>query len=96
MPCFERHCQESQQLFGDSFEAVHCWLDEFAGKPPYGFRHRRVRHHEAGIRQAMELFGPEAGPVARQHIIADLKQEGWAEKVHFPQDEQDYVRMGLF
>ena len=55
-----------------------------------------MRHHEAGIQQAMKLFGPAAGPPARQHIIEDLKQEGWTEKDHFPQHEQDYVRMGLF
>ena len=46
--------------------------------------------------EAMELFGPEAGPVARQHIIADLKRDGWTEKDHFPQDEHDYLRMGLY
>jgi hypothetical protein len=44
----------------------------------------------------MALFGEAAGPVARQHIITDLKEEGWTEADHFPTDEQDDVKMGLF
>ena len=44
----------------------------------------------------VELFGEEAGKVARQHIISDLKEEGWTENDPFPRDERDYVDMGLF
>lgn len=94
---FEEHCEESKRLFGKRYEQVHRWLDEFMGAPGLGARHRRIRHHEAGIREAIELFGEDAGKVARQHIISDLKQEGWVENVHrLPRDEQDYVKMGLF
>jgi hypothetical protein len=96
MASFTDHCSESARLFGAPFEEVHRWLDEFAGTPRYGMRHRRVRHHEAGIREAICLFGTEAGPVARQHIISDLKEEGWREYDPFPADEKHYVRMGLF
>jgi hypothetical protein len=32
----------------------------------------------------------------RHHIISDLKMEGWKDTDHFPKDEADYVRMGLF
>jgi hypothetical protein len=42
------------------------------------------------------LFGELAGEVARQHIISDLKEEGWTENDPFPQDERHYVAMGLF
>ena len=59
-------------------------------------RHRRVRHHEAGIREATALFGEVAGEVARQHIVADLKEENRKEDYPFPRDEQHYVPMGLF
>ena len=76
MSTFDQHCHESELRFGQGFEEVHRWLDEFAGRPPYGMRHRRVRHHEAGIREARALFGEIAGEAARQHIIADLKEEG--------------------
>jgi hypothetical protein len=96
MSAFEKHCEESVQLFGRPFEEVHRWLDEFAGAPGIGMKHRRKRHHGAGIRQVIKLFGEIAGPVARQHIISDLKEEGWTERDHFPRDEADYVRMGLF
>ncbi len=93
---FEKHCEESIRQFGKPFEEVHQWLDEFAGSKEYGYRHRRKRHHEAGIQQVIEMFGNEAGEAARQHIVSDLKEEGWTENDHFPRDEVDYVKMGLF
>ena len=96
MSSLEEHCQESLRLFGQPFGAVHRWLDEDMGAPGIGMKHRRKRHHEAGIRQAINLFGEPAGRAARQHIISDLKMEGWTERDHFPRDEADYVRMGLF
>ncbi len=96
MPSLEYHCQESIRLFGQPYEAVHRWLDEFAGSEKYGFRHRKVRHHEAGIAEACRLFGPEAGKAAKQHVISDLKTEGWKEGDPFPKNEEDYVRIGLF
>ena len=96
MACFEQHCEESIKLFGKAYEAVHLWLDEFAGSEEYGMRHRRVRHHEKGIREAILLFGEEGGKAARLHIITDLKQEGWTENDRFPKDEADYVKTGLF
>lgn len=96
MPSFEQHCRESEELFGAPFEEVHRWLDEFAGQPPYGMRHRRLRHHEAGIREAAALFGKEAEPVARQHIVSDLKKEGWTEDDPFPRNAEHYKRIGLW
>ena len=96
MSTFEAHCDESIIRFGEGFEEVHRWLDEFQGTPKYRMRHRRVRHHEAGIREVKALFGELAGEVARQHIISDLKEEGWTENDPFPRDEQHYVAMGLF
>lgn len=96
MSRFEDHCHESFLLFGTPFEELHRWLDEFAGTPEYGMRHRRVRHHAAGIREAVRIFGTDASKAARQHIVSYLKEEGWKETDHFPQDEEDYVRMGRF
>jgi hypothetical protein len=93
---FEEHCKESEALFGAPFDYVHRWLDAFAFTPEYGLRHRRVRHHEAGIQEAIRIFGKAAGPVARQHIISDLKLDGWTESDPFPKDEAHYVKMGLF
>jgi len=59
-------------------------------------RHRKKRDHEAGIRQCIEIFGEKAGEVARQHIVLDLKEEGWTEKDLFPQNEENYLKIGLF
>lgn len=82
---FEEHCIESIELFGKPYKEVHQWLDEFTGKPGIGMKHRKFRHHEEGIKQAVKLFGEEAGKVARRHIMSDLAQEGWDETIHpFP------------
>jgi hypothetical protein len=81
---FENHCKESINLFGQPYEEVHLWLDEFQGTPEYRMRHRKKRHYEDGIKQVIELFGETAGKVAKRHIISDLKEERWMEKDHFP------------
>lgn len=93
---FDKHCDESLRLFGKPYAEVHRWLDEFAGSKEYGYKHRRKRHHLAGIKEAISIFGAEVEAPARQHIVSDLKEEGWNTTDHFPIDEQDYVAMGLF
>lgn len=85
---------ESEKTFGKKYEGVHRWLDEYFAE--LGPRHRRKRHHQKGIDQVAELFGEEAAKAARQHIISDLKQEGWEEDDPFPRNEQEYVKIGLF
>lgn len=73
------------------------WLDEFAGTPEYGFRHRKKRHHEEGISEVIRLFGEKAGRAARRHILTDIEEEGWTAGTHpFPQNEKHYVEMGLY
>ena len=96
MSTFKEHCEQAIIQLGKPYEEVHNWLDEFAGKPGYGMRHRRVRHHLEGIKRVRELFGEVAGIVARQHVIADLKEEGWNENDPLPANERDYVRIGFF
>lgn len=90
------HCKESVELFGKPYEYLHQWLDEFHGTERYRMRHRRVRHHNAGLKEAVGLFGEEVYAVARQHIVSDLKEEGWTEQDPFPRDEAHYLEMGLF
>jgi hypothetical protein len=96
MPLLELHCHDSFLLFGKEFEKVHRWLDAFAGTPEYGYRHRCKRHHLAGIAEVARLFGGQAALAARQHIIADLKEEGWTESDPFPRDEWHYKQIGLY
>ncbi len=83
-------------MFGSPFAEVHRWLDEFAGSPEHGMRHRRKRHHLAGIEEVAKRFGEDARAAARQHVITDLQEEGWTERDRFPVDERDYVKMGFF
>lgn len=92
----EDHEKESIKLFGKPYTKVHRWLDEFAGTKQYGMRHRKKRHHLEGLKEIEELFGKEYVEVARQHIVSDLKEEGWTESDPFPKNEEDYIKMGLF
>ena len=96
MPSNEEHCKESIRLFGKPYTEVHLWLDALAGSPECGMRHRMKRHHLAGIEQVRRIFGEGAVEPARQHIVSDLKMEGWTEKDPFPKDEEYYKKMGLF
>ena len=93
---FEEHCLDSEVIFGKKFEEVHKWLDEFAGKPNIGMKHRKFRHHLKGIEEVEKLFGLEASKAARRHIEQDMKEEGWTVKDHFPINENDYTKMGLY
>lgn len=94
---FEEHCDESVILFGERFEEVHKWLDEFAGKPGIGMQHRKFRHHKKGIEEVAKKWGADAAEAAEQHIISDLMQDQWMLGVHeLPKDMEDYVKMGLF
>jgi len=74
MPSFTQHCADTTAVLSKPFKEVHRWSDEFAGKPPYGMRHRKLRHHLAGIDQVRKLWVDQAASVMRLHIVADLKQ----------------------
>jgi hypothetical protein len=73
MPSFDERLLESLQRFGRGFPEVHKFLDEFAGKPGIGMRHRCLRHHLEGIEEVRRRFGYSAAEAAKQHIISDLK-----------------------
>ena len=49
-----------------------------------------------GVQQIIDRYGEAAGRAATQHIMIDLREEGWTENDRFPKDEADYVKMGLF
>lgn len=71
MTTFQQQFSEAAQTFSNSYAEVHPWLDEFAGKPPYGMRHCKKRRHLAGIEELRNLWGNEAAEAARQHIVTD-------------------------
>ncbi len=91
MPSLDEHCRITQRAFGDAYEHVHRWLNEFEGKAPYGMKNRRVRHHEQGIDAVRQLFGDTAAEVARMHIEMDLLEDGWNFGDPFPRCESDYA-----
>jgi hypothetical protein len=93
----EDHEKRSLDYFGAEYTEVHKWLDEFAGMPHCGMKHRKFRHHLAGIEEVRKMWGDEAAAVAKLHITDDFKWlEGWKDGDPFPKDEKHYVEMGLF
>ncbi len=70
---FEEHCRAAERTFGQRYENIHNWLDEFMVKypPPERFKHRKHRHHKEGIEEAKEIFGDIGALVAEQHIRLD-------------------------
>ncbi len=90
---FEEHCFDCQQHLGEPFPQVHKWLDEFFIK--LGPKHRRLRHHQAGVDEVHRKWGARAAEAARLHIKADLELEGWIDGLDpFPRNEDDYVAQG--
>lgn len=95
MPSFKEHCDQSERTFGLPYEEVHRWLDEFAGRHPYGMKHQHLRHHTQGIEEARRLFGNEGARAARQHIEAELAENGWAQGDPFPRSAEHFRALGL-
>jgi hypothetical protein len=95
MPSFKAHCEQAELTFGRPFEEVHLWLDEFAGKPPFGMKHRHLRHHLQGVEEVRRMWGDTAADAAKQHIEADLAMEGWTPRDQFPRSSEHYRALGL-
>jgi len=76
MASFEKRCRESIEQFGGSFEEVHKGVDEYAGSSEYRFRNRSKMHDEEGIQPVVELFGEEAGRVARMLFLISKRKGG--------------------
>lgn len=74
---FEEHCQRSLQLFGNRYEEVHKWLDEYATNYPHSemYKHRKYRHHKEGVEEARERFGELEAKAAEDHIRCDCEGE---------------------
>ena len=96
MACFEEHCRACQEELGEAFEQVHLWLDELAGRPGIGTRHRRYRHHLAGVEHVRKQWGDMAAQAAINHIRMDLSGEGWPIEKELPADGLEYVTAGLW
>ncbi len=99
----QEHCKHAKETFGEEFDYVHKWLDEFAnvkdknGKTKFNAYHRQHRHHLAGAEEVRAKWGDKAYEAAIQHIRDDLMSgECLRESEPLPKDEKDYVRKGFF
>lgn len=87
---FASHCRAAEETFGQRYEGVHRWLDEFASKYSRSekYKHRKFRHHKEGVEEARTVFGDIGALVAEQHIRLD--NEGWLpEKKYYELPEYD-------
>jgi hypothetical protein len=80
MASLEQHNADCKKFFGESFEEVNNWIDEYFAV--YGPSHRRFRHHREGVEEARALFGDRAATAAAVHILRDCR--------HIPRKE-DYI-----
>lgn len=58
---------------GGAGAEIHQYMDQFYFL--FGQDHRVVIHHELGLKLVAKVFGPEAIPIAEQHIRDDW--DGW-------------------
>ncbi len=72
----EEHVEICLQKFGDRYKEIHRFLDQYFCD--FGIWHRRIFHHQEGLKLIEEKFGPDARKAAEQHIIDDIG--------HVPQD----------
>lgn len=96
MTTFKDHCLYCLEHLGAEFRQVHLWLDEFCGQPPYGTRHRHLRHHLEGVEQVRAMWGHQAANAAELHIRQDLETEGFPESEGIPADSKQYLKTGLW
>ena len=78
------HAERSARTFGGEpgdYVDIHLWFDD-TKKYLADFRHRALRHHAAGVAEAVERFGPfrevtggkrvPVRQIAEQHVTEDV------------------------
>ena len=86
----EEHGKSCEAAFGNSFAAVHDFLDQYSKAFPR--QHRKVYHHRQGLSVIAERFGPEAVKAAERHIIED---EGFVpeDHTHYHTESEELIRI---
>ena len=86
----ESHGKSCEAAFGESFAAVHDFLDQYSKAFPR--QHRKVYHHRQGVAVIAERFGPEAVKAAERHIIED---EGFVPDDHtyYHTESEELIRI---
>ena len=69
MAALEEHMKDCVDQLGKDYKEVHLWLDEYFKR--IGARHRSIRHHLEGIKEAAEKFGVDGGKAAEIHVRKD-------------------------
>ena len=84
------HGKSCEAAFGDSFAAVHDFLDQYSKVFPR--QHRKVYHHRQGLTLIAERFGPDAVKAAERHITED---EGFVPDDHtyYHTDSEELIRI---
>lgn len=93
---FEDHIKRCVEVLGEGFPEVHKYLDYYFGRFPYFDKHRRKRHHKEGIAEVEKILGHEAAKAAYLHIFDDLMMDNWKPEDGIPENEEDYVKRGLW
>jgi len=84
------HARSCEDALGNSFAAVHDFLDQYSQAFPG--QHRKVYHHRQGLAIVAERFGPEAVKAAERHILED---EGLVPEDHtyYHTDSEELLRL---
>ncbi len=73
---------------GGAGTEIHRYLDQYY--PTFGHDHRVVLHHKMALKLIASKFGPEAVPIAEQHIRDD-----WDGKLPESYADRSYYRLDL-
>jgi hypothetical protein len=72
-----QHMKDCERFLGAPYEEVNRWMDEFYATA--GPKHRKFRHHWAGVHEAERLFGRDGAKAAIVHILRDCRNVPKAE-----------------
>lgn len=69
----EKHCENSRERTGQTFEELHEWMD----KPGeiLGMDHRRVRHDLSYINEVKKLFEEKFGPEVVKEFLLHISED---------------------
>ena len=86
----EEHAKSSEAALGDSFAAVHDFLDQYAKEFPR--EHRKLYHHRQGLILVAQRFGAQGVKAAERHIMED---EGCIPEDHryYHTENEELMRM---
>lgn len=74
MPDLKKHCKNSEERTGNTYEDLHKWMDEPGSI--LGLDHRRVRHDLSYIEEVKKKFGKNYGePQAVKEFLLHISED---------------------